>query len=54
MQLVLESSEEKVMETETEMIDDKEKDEKESKDDSDLILRNPTNKVRTYLTMLSI
>ena len=52
MQLVLESSEEK--ETETEMMDEKEKDNKESKDDSVLILMNPTNKVKTYLTMLSI
>ena len=52
MQLVLESSEEK--ETETEMMDEKEKNDKESKDDSVLILMNPTNKVKTYLTMLSI
>ena len=54
MQLVLESSEDKEMETETEMIDEKEKDDKESQDDSVLILMNPTNKVKTYLTMLSI
>ena len=54
MQLVLESSEDKEMETETEMIDEKEKDDKENKDDSVLILMNPTNKVKTYLTMLSI
>ena len=47
MQLVLESSEEK--ETETEMMDEKEKDDKESKDDSVLILMNPTNKVKTFL-----
>ena len=54
MQLVLESSEEKRKETETEMIDEKEKDDKESKDDSVLILMNPTNKVKTYLTMIFI
>ena len=47
MQLVLESSEDKEMETETEMMDEKEKDDKESKDDSVLILMNPTNKVKT-------
>ena len=52
MQLVLESSEEK--ETETEMMDEKEKNDKESKDDSVLILMNPTNKVKTFLKMNSV
>ena len=52
MQLVLESSEEKETEVDamqSEMIDEKEKDDKESKDDSVLILMQPTNKVKPYL-----
>ena len=52
MQLVLESSEEKETEVDamqSEMIDEKEKDDKESKDDSVLIPMQPTNKVKPYL-----